>query len=164
MKDYEIGPEGQIVMLCQVCGSRCHAEGAKEGLFVDRKATEESGSPVYKRGRCPMCCCHDCVQVSDDPVRAHLKPLVLGQTTDAGVHKLKDEKYSTKFPAPGPLNIADAMKDIQGLLGNSEPQKPQTLPAPLQCRCGEPAVSRCLCCEDPFCARCLELHRSGEKF
>lgn len=146
MSYYEHGPDGRIVMLCQVCGTSCHADGPKQGYFVDRKATPKGGLPVYKKGTCPMCVCHDCIQLADDPVRAGLAPGIMGQTFSS------------------PFNIEQAISGLQGQLGLiQEPERRRALPGSVACGCGAPARSRCISCDEAHCLGCQKVHECRGK-
>lgn len=141
MSYYQHGSEGQIVMICQVCNTRCHADGPKKGYFLNKEETEKQGRPVYFHATCPLCVCHDCVQLADDPVRAGLAPAILNQTMS------------------NPFNLGQAIDGLANKLGLvPEPEKRHALPRSAACMCGEPARSRCISCDEALCGRCVKGH------
>jgi hypothetical protein len=140
MSYYEHGEWGRIVMICQVCKTKCHESGPKE-VFVQDPTTG-----AYRKAKCPMCVCHDCVQLADDPLRAGLAPHMLGQT------------------AAKPFNIEQALNDMKGALGLVfDPPKQHALPRSAACECGEPARSRCISCDEALCSRCVKGHKCQKK-
>ena len=142
MPYYDHGPMGEIVMICQVCRTRCHKDQPKDvEVEVGR---DDLGRTVYRRGQCKKCVCHDCVQLADDPARRALAPALLNQTTAA------------------PFNLEQALKSIVGELGlgvRPTPEPPPRLHGPAPCACAAPARSRCISCDAPLCARCLKKHK-----
>lgn len=136
MSFYKHDGFGQIVMICQVCKTKCHEAGPKEVFVRDEK------TGVFRKATCPMCVCHDCVQLADDPIRAGLAPQILGQTTAK------------------PFNIEQALGEAREHLGLVfEPQKRHALPRSASCECGEPARSRCITCDEALCSRCVKDHK-----
>lgn len=135
---YERGPDGRIVMLCLVCKGRCHPDGPRERAV---EVGNRGGQPIFKTMICRRCCCHDCVQLADDPARQALAPHYLKQT------------------AAAPLNIESALKDLVGGIGFSEPA-PRRIGGPSGCMtCKRRATSRCIDCDEALCSACLGKHR-----
>lgn len=140
MPYYEHGPDGVIVMICQVCKTRCHADKPKPvEVEIGRDARER---PIYRQGVCKRCVCHDCVQLADDPARRAIAPAILGQTTAA------------------PFNLEQALKSIAGELGLGAPPAPEPRRLGVaSCSCAATAKSRCISCDAPLCTKCLRKHR-----
>lgn len=149
----------RIVMICMVCNNNHHAAGHE--VFVP----DQTG--VVRRMRCPLCCCLDCVQTADDPIRKQIRPLMMGQTLQRSYNLNVDEfktgqqqtRRNIQISGPGPLNLKDAMAQISGMLGLQASQTP-----PMHrlgqtgCGCGKNATSRCIACEAPLCIKCLKSH------
>jgi hypothetical protein len=152
----------RMVMICAVCNNN-HHDGGKEVFVPD-------ATGVVRRMKCPLCCCLDCVQMADDPIRRQIRPLMMGQTLQSK-YNLSVEEYkpgqaptrkNIEINAPGPLNLKDAMAQIGGMLG----LQPSATAArhnlgQAGCRCGKNAVSRCIGCEEPLCMKCLKGHECG---
>lgn len=159
MPFYEHGFGGRIVMLCQVCKSACHPDGPKE-VFVQDKETG-----AFRKAMCPLCICHDCVQVNDDPVRRQLAPLILGQTMESGPRIVLERdggKHTENMP--GPFSIEKAIAEMRLGLVYEEPKKAHALPTPrsASCACAAVASARCISCSEAFCPRCLKAHECRE--
>ena len=150
-----------IVMQCQVCGNP-HHDTAKEVLIQDRQ------TGAYARKVCPLCMCLDCVQKFDDPIRAKVRPLMMGQTLQSQYNLTVDENVKGQAPtkrqiqvnAPGPLNLPEILKQMGEAMGvglQGPPQQPRHAIG-IACRCGKNAVSKCIACEKPLCMKCLKAH------
>lgn len=163
MTEFDRGSFGErMTMVCAVCGSNHHGNNAE--VFVRDQKTG-----VVRRARCPLCCCLDCVQLSSDPIRTQLRPLIMGQTLQSQynleVEELKKGmagpvKRMLNIKAPGPLNLQDAMSSIQGLLGlqPAASSKRHRIGQATGCGCGKNAVSKCIACDVPLCMKCLKSH------
>lgn len=161
MSEFGRGSFGErIVMQCQICQNP-HHEDQKECFVQDPK------TGAYKKAVCPLCMCLDCVQMKDDPIRAKVRPLMMGQTLQSEYNLTVDEnkpgekptKRRISFKAPGPLNMKEVIGQMGGLLGLQPPTAP---PPPRQvgyaCGCGKNATSKCISCEVPLCIKCLRNH------
>lgn len=134
MSLYEMTPEGRAVLICQVCKNRCHSSGPKE-------VYQDSGGGNYRIMECPVCCCHECVQLADDPIRRKIAPRMLEQTRAR------------------PFSIEHAMKGLGEALGLRAPAPQRRIGRKEYCSCGGTAKSRCISCDEPLCGKCLERHR-----
>jgi hypothetical protein len=161
MSEFGRGSFGErMIMVCQVCNNN-HHESGKEVFVPDPR------TGVVKRMKCPLCCCLDCVQTSDDPIRRQIRPLMMGQTLSSKYNLNVDEfkpgqqptKRNISINAPGPLNMKDAMAQIQGMLGlqAAEPRR-HGIGQAVGCGCWKNAVSKCIGCEAPLCMKCLKSH------
>lgn len=157
----------RIVMQCQICHNR-HHDSAKEVYVQDPK------TGVYAKKICPLCMCLDCVQTSDDPIRAKIRPLMMGQTFKTEYNLTVDEFDKAKghtspqvrnlnLQAPGPLNLKEAIAQIGGLMGLQSPQPPPrpAIGQAVACGCGKNASSKCIQCDVPLCMKCLKVHDCG---
>lgn len=124
------------MMICQLCKTRCHADGPKQVHIQD------SGSGQLRQAQCPACICHDCVQISDDPVRRQIAPLVLGQTVDGGGGR------------PGLFSIQDAISKIDPRLALKPIDPDRRRLESRLCWCGSPGRTRCIACSVPICSAC----------
>jgi hypothetical protein len=163
VSEFSRGSFGErVTMVCAVCQNN-HHEPNRE-VFV----RDQSG--VVRRGRCPICCCLDCVQTADDPIRTQLRPLIMGQTLQSQ-YNLEAEEFDKRkghtgpvrrkieMRGPGPLNLRDAMREIQGLLGVQPTTEPTRRIGTTGCGCGNAATSRCIDCDLPLCGKCLGKHK-----
>lgn len=151
----------RIVMQCQVC-SNPHHDTAKEVYVQDRQ------TGAYSKRNCPLCMCLDCVQQFDDPIRAKVRPLMMGQTLQSQYNLTVDENVKGQAPtkrqisikAPGPLNLPEILKQMGEAMGvGLQAPTPQPRHAiGIACRCGKNAVSKCIACEKPLCMKCLKTH------
>ncbi len=165
MGEFGRGSFGErVVMTCQIC-MNAHHEGQKE-VYVEDKQTG-----AYARKVCPLCMCLDCVQLHDDPIRAKIRPLMMGQTIQTQYNLNVEERKPGEAPtrrnihikAPGPLNVPAALKQMGDLLGFNAPETPtqHALPQSVACeglRCRKNATSRCISCNEPLCVKCLKSH------
>ncbi len=162
MSEFSRGSFGErVVMTCQVC-KQSHHEGQKP-VYVKDKATG-----AYTQRICPLCMCLDCVQLHDDPIRAKIRPLMMGQTLQSQYHLTVDECMPGEKPtkrhilikAPGPLDVPAALKQMGNVLGLNAPEPPpkHALPLTVLCGCRKNAVSKCISCEVPLCMKCLKSH------
>jgi hypothetical protein len=167
VSEFNRGSFGErISMTCQVCRGTCHGDVRKE-VFVQDPATS-----AYKKAVCPMCLCLDCVQKEDNPIRAQLRPRMMGQTLrsqyNLNVDEFKPGEAPTKrnihIKAPGPLDVPAALKAMGDLLGLQSPESPprHRLPQAVGCGCGKNATSKCISCEMPLCMKCLKSHDCDE--
>jgi hypothetical protein len=165
MNEFGRGSFGErVVMTCQVC-MNAHHEGQKM-VYVQDKRTG-----AYAQKICPLCMCLDCVQLHDDPIRARIRPLMMGQTLQSQYHLTVDEQIPGQQPrkrnisikAPGPLNVPDAIKQMGDVLGLQAPQPPEQhkLAQTVLCGCRKNAASRCISCDTPLCMKCLKSHDCG---
>lgn len=154
----------RIVMVCQLCGSP-HHDQPKEVHVQDPK------TGAWGRKRCPLCVCLDCVQTHNDPVRQHLRPLMMGQTLnsqynldveefDKGKGHTEPVRKRLTIKAPGPLNVPEAIKAMGEFLGLAapEPSKRHRIAQATACACGKNATSKCISCDVPLCMKCLKAH------
>jgi len=168
MTEFNRGSFGErVTMVCAVCTNNHHAQNAE--VFVT-----DQRNGVRRRARCPICCCLDCIQTADDPIRTQLRPRIMGQTLSSQ-YNLEVEEFKPGTPgpvkkllnikAPGPLNLQDAMASIQGLLGlqPSVPAKQHRIGQAVGCgNCRKNATSRCISCDLPLCMKCLKIHDCDE--
>jgi hypothetical protein len=151
----------RIIMVCQACRSN-HHEGQKEVLIQDDR------TGTYRKAVCPLCVCLDCVQTGDDPIRKHLRPLMMGQTLQTQYNLNVDEfkpgqtptKRNIHIKAPGQLNVPEALKAMGNLMGLEPPAPPprHNIGQAVACGCGKNATSRCISCNVPLCVKCLKSH------
>lgn len=162
MTEFDRGSFGErMVMVCQICGSN-HHDGQKEVMVQD----EQTGR--YRKAMCALCCCIDCVQLADDPIRKQIRPLMMGQTIQStynlNVEERKPGQEATRrnivHKGPGPLDIRKVLNQMQGALGLQAPQAPpqHRIPQAVACGCGKNASSRCISCDVPLCVKCLKVH------
>jgi hypothetical protein len=154
----------RLVMVCQICKGN-HHDSNKE-VFVKDPATG-----AWKKAMCAICCCLDCVQLADDPIRMQLRPLMMGQTLESTYNLTVDEHHPGQAPtrrritskAPGPLDMKKTIQGMQGLLGLQPSAAPPVhkLPQTVSCDCGKNAASRCIACDVPLCMMCLKAHECG---
>ena len=162
MTEFSRGSFGERVIMTCMCCQNSHHEAAKE-VFVQDQQTG-----AYKKAVCQLCVCLDCVQQHDDPIRKHLRPLVMGQTLQSqynlNVDEFKPGQEPTKrrisIKAPGPLNVREAIKGMGDVLGLHAPEPPPQhhLPQTVACGCGKNATSRCISCNEALCVKCLKSH------
>lgn len=155
----------RIVMQCQVCGNP-HHDSAKE-VFVN-----DPRSGAYAKKVCPLCMCLDCVQHFDDPIRAKVRPLMMGQTLQSQYNLTVDERKPGEAPTkrqlsikgPGPLNLPEMLKQMSDVMGVGlqAPTPPTRHNIGIGCACGKNAVSKCISCEKPLCMKCLKVHDCDE--
>ena len=163
MTEFGRGSFGEaIVMTCQVCMNP-HHEGPKE-VFVPNPATG-----AYAKKVCPLCMCLDCVQKFDDPIRAKVRPLMMGQTLQSN-YNITMEQFDTKkgdtapvkrqiqHSGPGPLNLQNVLQQMGEVFGVGLQQPATPRLGVHGCGCGKNAVSRCITCERPLCMKCLKTH------
>jgi hypothetical protein len=156
MSYYEHGHGGQIIMICQVCGTKHHDE-PKQVYVQDQK------TKVWRWAKCPLCCCHDCIQLAEDPIRRQLAPGIMGQTINAGERityttgKNKEQKKFTE-KLPGLFDIQKAISQIPEF-GLQAPERRQALPHVAACGCGSEPSVKCVRCEEPLCGQCIKGHK-----
>jgi hypothetical protein len=169
MTEFGRGSFGErVVMTCQVCMNP-HHEGQKEVFVQDRQ------TGAYKKAICPLCMCLDCVQTHDDPIRAKVRPLMMGQTLQSQYNLTIDEFDKAKghtapvrrqlsIKAPGPLNMQEVLAQMGGLLGLQPPASApkHNIGQAIACGCGKNATSKCIACELPLCMKCLKSHDCDE--
>lgn len=162
MTEFGRGSFGErIVMACQVCHNPHH--GDKKEVWV-----QDPQTGAYAQKVCPLCMCLDCVQQFDDPIRAKIRPLMMGQTLQTQYNLNVEERKPGEAPTrknihikgPGPLNVPAALKQMGDLLGLRAPEPPPRhhLPQAVACGCGKNATSRCISCDVPLCVKCLKAH------
>jgi hypothetical protein len=166
VSEFNRGSFGErISMTCQLCHGVCHGDTKKE-VFVPDPATG-----AYRKAVCPMCLCLDCVQREDNPIRAQLRPRMMGQTLQSQYNLTVDEfkpggtptKRNLQINAPGPLDVPAALKAMSNLLGLQPPAPPRhNIPQAVACGCGKNATSRCISCNAPLCIKCLKSHDCDE--
>jgi hypothetical protein len=124
---------GGLVMVCQVCGGKCHSNGPV-------KVWKKNDAGMHQQFECKLCICSDCCQLADDPIRRQLAGMMLGQTREQ------------------PFNIGRAMQTVaQGLGLQPVPDRPK-LETNVACGCGDRAKTQCLDCDDLLCGKCVRTH------
>jgi hypothetical protein len=154
-----------IIMQCQLCQNP-HHDSPKKCFIQDRQ------TGAYAEKVCPLCMCLDCVQKYDDPIRARVRPLMMGQTFQSQYNLTVEENIKGQAPrtrniqhnAPGPLNLPEVLKQIGGILGvGLQPASGQPRHnVGYACSCGKNAISKCIGCEKPLCMKCLKAHECDE--
>jgi hypothetical protein len=145
MSYYNHGPDGQIIMICQICKTKHHDE-PKQVYVVDQEASRRSRKPTYRMATCKMCVCHDCLQLADDPIRAELAKRVMGQTIESR------------------FNLEKALGGVADQLGlTMDRPKRHALQRVAACGCGVRAEIRCIHCDEASCHKCARVHRCDPK-
>lgn len=163
MTEFGRGSFGEsISMTCQVCMNP-HHDRAQEVLVQDKQ------TGAYAKKICPLCMCLDCVQKFDDPIRAKVRPMMMGQTLQTS-YNLNVEEFDKKkghtapvkrqiqHTGPGPLNLQHMLKQMGEVMGVGLQAPQQQHKLGVGCSCGKNAVSKCINCETPLCMKCLKEH------